>query len=36
MNKFKIFTLAVVASVSVANAQDIKEAKKAIDAEQFQ
>lgn len=36
MNKFKIFTLAVVASVSVVNAQDIKEAKKAIDAEQFQ
>jgi len=36
MNKFKIFTLAIVASVSVANAQDIKEAKKAIDAEQFQ
>lgn len=36
MNKFKIFTLAIVASVSVVNAQDIKEAKKAIDAEQFQ
>ncbi|CAD0003587.1 tetratricopeptide repeat protein [Flavobacterium salmonis] len=36
MNKFKIFSLALVASVSVAKAQDIKEAKKAIDAEQFQ
>ncbi|SHG72862.1 tetratricopeptide repeat protein [Flavobacterium defluvii] len=36
MNKFKIFSLAIVASASVANAQDIKEAKKAIDAEQFQ
>lgn len=36
MNKFKIFSLALVASASVAKAQDIKEAKKAIDAEQFQ
>ncbi|MEP6806721.1 MAG: tetratricopeptide repeat protein, partial [Flavobacterium sp.] len=36
MNKFKIFSLALVATVSVAKAQDIKEAKKAIDAEQFQ
>jgi len=36
MNKFKILSLALVASVSVAKAQDIKEAKKAIDAEQFQ
>lgn len=36
MNKFKIFSLALVASVTVAKAQDIKEAKKAIDAEQFQ
>ena len=36
MNKFKIFSLALVASASVATAQDIKEAKKAIDAEQFQ
>jgi cytochrome c-type biogenesis protein CcmH/NrfG len=36
MNKFKIFSLALVASVSVVKAQDIKEAKKAIDAEQFQ
>ncbi|RED24484.1 tetratricopeptide repeat protein [Flavobacterium cutihirudinis] len=36
MNKFKIFSLAMVASVSVVKAQDIKEARKAIDAEQFQ
>lgn len=36
MNKFKIFSLALVASASVAQAQDIKEARKAIDAEQFQ
>jgi cytochrome c-type biogenesis protein CcmH/NrfG len=36
MNKFKIFSLALVASATVAQAQDIKEAKKAIDAEQFQ
>ncbi|KAF2516393.1 tetratricopeptide repeat protein [Flavobacterium zhairuonense] len=36
MNKFKIFSLALVATASVAQAQDIKEAKKAIDAEQFQ
>jgi len=36
MNKFKILSLALVASASVVKAQDIKEAKKAIDAEQFQ
>lgn len=36
MNKFKIFSLALVASASVVQAQDIKEARKAIDAEQFQ
>lgn len=36
MNKFKIFSLALVASATVAKAQDVKEAKKAIDAEQFQ
>ncbi|OXG04991.1 tetratricopeptide repeat protein [Flavobacterium araucananum] len=36
MNKFKIFSLALVATATVAKAQDIKEAKKAIDAEQFQ
>ncbi|MFH6934544.1 tetratricopeptide repeat protein [Flavobacterium sp. YO12] len=36
MNKFKIFSLAFVASASVVKAQDVKEAKKAVDAEQFQ
>ncbi|WP_264553312.1 tetratricopeptide repeat protein [Flavobacterium sp. N2038] len=36
MNKFKIFSLALVATTSVVKAQDIKEARKAIDAEQFQ
>ncbi|KUJ60423.1 hypothetical protein AR687_17710 [Flavobacteriaceae bacterium CRH] len=36
MNKFKIFSLAMIASASAANAQDINQAKKAIDAEQFQ
>ncbi|MNX57235.1 tetratricopeptide repeat protein [compost metagenome] len=36
MNKFKIFSLALVASASVAKAQDINQAKKAIDAEQFE
>lgn len=35
MNKFKIFSLALIASAAGANAQDINEAKKAIDAEQF-
>jgi len=35
MNKFKIFSLALVASATAATAQDISEAKKAIDAEQF-
>lgn len=35
MNKFKIFSLALVASASAATAQDINQAKKAIDAEQF-
>ena len=36
MNKFKIFSLALLASASVAKAQDINQAKKAIDAEQFE
>jgi tetratricopeptide (TPR) repeat protein len=36
MNKFKIFSLALVATASVAKAQDINQAKKAIDAEQFE
>lgn len=35
MNKFKIFSLVLIASAAGANAQDINEAKKAIDAEQF-
>ncbi|WP_289663360.1 tetratricopeptide repeat protein [Flavobacterium panacagri] len=35
MNKFKIFSLALVVSATTAKAQDINEAKKAIDAEQF-
>ncbi|MNS16816.1 tetratricopeptide repeat protein [compost metagenome] len=35
MNKFKIFSLALVASATAASAQDINQAKKAIDAEQF-
>ncbi|KAF2341343.1 tetratricopeptide repeat protein [Flavobacterium tistrianum] len=35
MNKFKIFSLALVASATAAKAQDINQAKKAIDAEQF-
>lgn len=35
MNKFKIFSLALVAT-SMANAQDLESAKKAIDAEQFE
>ncbi|MFB9077525.1 tetratricopeptide repeat protein [Flavobacterium procerum] len=36
MNKFKIFSLALAASATVAKAQDINQAKKAIDAEQFE
>ncbi|KAF2330966.1 tetratricopeptide repeat protein [Flavobacterium ginsenosidimutans] len=35
MNKFKILGLALVASATAAKAQDINQAKKAIDAEQF-
>lgn len=35
MNKFKIFSLAFLASVSFSNAQDIAQARKAIDAEQY-
>jgi len=35
MNKFKIFSLALVVSATAAKAQDINQAKKAIDAEQF-
>ena len=36
MNKFRIFSIALLASVSVSHAQDIEQAKKAIDAEQFE
>ena len=36
MNKFKIFSVALLASVSVSQAQDLTQAKKAIDAEQFE
>lgn len=36
MNKFKIFSIALIASASVAKAQDLNQAKKAIDAEQFE
>ena len=36
MNKFKIFGLVLLASVSVSHAQDINQAKKAIDAEKYE
>ena len=36
MNKFKIFTIALLSTVLYSNAQDIESAKKAIDAEQFE
>jgi cytochrome c-type biogenesis protein CcmH/NrfG len=36
MNKFKIFSVALLASVTVSHAQDLDQAKKAIDAEQFE
>lgn len=36
MNKFKIFSLTFLASVSFSNAQDIAQARKAIDAEQYE
>ncbi|MFV5693813.1 hypothetical protein ACM55G_00040 [Flavobacterium sp. LB3P122] len=35
MNKFKFFSVALLASVTVSQAQDLNQAKKAIDAEQF-
>ena len=35
MKNFKIFSLALIAS-SIANAQDLEPAKKAIDAEQYE
>ena len=36
MNKFKIFGLVLLTSVSVSHAQDINQAKKAIDAEKYE
>jgi cytochrome c-type biogenesis protein CcmH/NrfG len=36
MNKFRIFSIALLASVTVSQAQDLTPAKKAIDAEQFE
>ncbi len=36
MNKFKIFSIAFLTSVTLSHAQDIELAKKAIDAEQFE
>ncbi len=36
MNKFKIFSIAFLTSVTLSHAQDIESAKKAIDAEQFE
>ena len=36
MNTFKILTLALVSSVTIGSAQEIDQAKKAIDAEQFE
>jgi cytochrome c-type biogenesis protein CcmH/NrfG len=36
MNKFKIFGFVLLTSVSVSQAQDLNQAKKAIDAEQFE
>jgi thioredoxin-like negative regulator of GroEL len=36
MNKFKIFSIALLATVTVSQAQDLNQVKKAIDAEQFE
>ena len=36
MNKFKILSVAFLASVTVSQAQDINQAKKEIDAEKYQ
>lgn len=36
MNKFKIFSIALLASAGIGHAQDLNQAKKAIDAEQFE
>lgn len=36
MNKFKIFSVAFIAATSLTQAQDVEQAKKAIDAEQYE
>ena len=36
MNRFKIFSFLLIATVTVSNAQDIEQAKKVIDAEQYE
>ncbi|WP_298221549.1 tetratricopeptide repeat protein [Flavobacterium sp.] len=36
MNRFKIFSFLLIATATVSNAQDIEQAKKAIDAEQYE
>ena len=36
MNRFKIFSFLLLASTAISNAQDIEQAKKAIDAEQYE
>lgn len=36
MNKFKIFSIALVATTTIAKAQDVDQAKKALDAEQYE
>jgi tetratricopeptide (TPR) repeat protein len=36
MNKFKVLSIALLSMVSISHAQDISQAKKAIDAEQFE
>ena len=36
MNKFKIFSVALLATASISNAQDLEQAKKAIDGEQYE
>jgi len=36
MNRFKIFSFLLIATATISNAQDIEQAKKAIDAEQYE
>ena len=36
MSKFKIFSIALLASAAVSQAQDLDQARKAIDAEQYE